>query len=110
VSDSPDNRPIRPFADWLREQRKGNLASELGEALNHLADKVLELEKPGEITIKLKLAPHGEMIAVHDSMTLKVPEPDKPPSLYFVSEGNLIRTNPRQPDLPFARVADAQES
>jgi hypothetical protein len=105
-----DIRQIRPFPDWLREQRKGSLVAELGEALNHLADKVLELDKPGEITIKLKLSPHGEMIAVHDQVVLKVPEPDKPPSLYFSDNGNLIRHNPRQPDLPFSRVPDAQES
>ena len=100
---------IRPFADFLREHRKGELHDELGERLNELVNAVQDTGKKGTVTLVLSVAPAArsdEMVIVSDEIRLKAPEPDRPDAVYFADhEGNLTRHNPRQPELPFREVS-----
>jgi hypothetical protein len=93
---------VRPFADFVREQRKGLLHDELSD---ELARVVQQVDKPGEVTLKLTVSPQGDMVSVKDAVITKLPKPDRPPALYFTDDdGNLSRHNPAQPELPFRQV------
>lgn len=102
-------RFVRPFADWLQEQRKGLLAVELGEALNQLVEAVNMHDKAGKLTLTIGIKPggkgNGAIVIVTDDVTLKAPEAERESAMFFVDEnGNLSRANPSQPSLPLREV------
>jgi len=104
---------VKPFAGVLREVRKGNLHSELSDALQEVTTAVIEHSKPGEIALKLKIKPTGEEAAtvmIEDAVTTKVPQPTRPQSMFFADdEGNLNRRDPRQAELPVQAVEGGGE-
>lgn len=99
---------VRPFAAVLQEQRSGGLHSELSEQLAAVVAAVAEHGKPGSVMVTLNVKP-SEMpgaIVVSDDVKAKVPQPDKPASLFYSDDhGNLSRRDPRQPELPLREVA-----
>lgn len=102
-------RQVRPFADWLTEQREGSLALELSEGLNQLVDQVNTCGKGGTLTLKISVKPTSKgasgSVVVRDDVTLKAPEPERSEALYFVDrDANLRRHNPAQPSLPLREV------
>ena len=104
-------KDIRPFNEWLRDQRTGALNVELGEGLNKLVEAVETTGKAGTLTLKLTVKPAGKDTAgamvVSDLVTLKSPE-SHPEFFYFVDEdGNLTRSNPRQ--LPMTGLLEVPE-
>lgn len=111
--DSPQAAPredapsVRPFAAVLQEQRQGGLHSELSEQLAELVAAVAAHGKAGSLTVTLNVKP-AEMpgaIVVSDDVKSKVPQPDKPASLFYSDDhGNLSRRDPRQPELPLRKV------
>lgn len=97
----PDDRTIRPFAEWLKEQRSGLAASELSEKLAELVEAVTTHGKTGTLTLRIKVAPAGKVgmgtVFVSDDITLKAPEGERPDSIFFVDgDFGLIRNDPRQ--------------
>lgn len=109
-----DEKVVRPFADWLVEQRHGLLHAELTEALNELVAAVNEHAKGGELVLRVKVKPatkasHGA-VAVADDVTIKKPVGDRAEALFFVDRhSNLSRENPQQPRLPLRDVNDTKE-
>lgn len=92
----PD-RQVRPFADWLHDQRHGLTHIELGDALNDLIEAVTATGKAGKLTFTVSIKPEGGMVVVRDEIEVKLPKPDRDPSLFFVDEDmNLTRDNPVQ--------------
>lgn len=109
----------KPFAQFLQEQRKGVLHTELSEALQELAAAVLEHDKAGTLAVTFTVAPGPEegTVKVSDRLSLKAPEADKKPSVFWPDDqGNLSRRDPRQPELPLREVpggadeTDAEEA
>lgn len=101
-----------PFPATISAIRKGALINELTERLAEVVAAVVMFEKPGELTLKLKVKPeNAEMVVIHDELVLKVPEADRTPTWFFATDdGGLTRENPDQPDLPFPRpVPNAEE-
>lgn len=99
----PDSKDIKPFSEFLGEQRNGVLALELGEALNKLVEAVDSTSKPGTLTLKLTVKPSGKdtsgAVLVADLVTIKAPE-SHPEFFFFVDEDhNLGRRNERQLDI-----------
>lgn len=94
------DRRVRPFADFLLEQRRGLLHHELSEGLNELLEAVLEHGKNGSLTLTVTVKPAGAgdmTVFVTDDVKVKKPEGDRPASLFFVDDDrNLTRENPRQ--------------
>ena len=93
-------RFLRPFSDWLEEQRGGKLNIELSAALNDLVEKVDATGKSGTISLKLTVKPSGKdsqgSVTVADMLTVKAPE-SHPEYFYFVDDDkNLTRSNPHQ--------------
>lgn len=95
----------RPFTGFLQEQRRGALHTELSQALADVCAAVVEHGKVGEITLKLRVKQTGDMVQITDGLTIKAPQGEKAPSIFYVDEnGNVSRTDPRQPELPLNAV------
>lgn len=93
--------PIRPFADFLRDQSRGSTHEELSEGLRDLVAKVLDTGKKGTLTLILTVEPmpksDGNALIVSDEIRLKLPEFARDNSLFFADDdSNLYRTDPRQ--------------
>lgn len=109
ASPLPESDGIKPFGAWLHEQRNGGLHAELGEHLADVTARVIDLQKAGEITLKVKIAPTGEgqnSVFISDEVKAKPPEPPRPKALFFSdTKGNLSRRDPRQAELPLKDVS-----
>lgn len=107
------DRHVRPFAEFLQEQRKGAAHADLSEGLNELVAAVVEHHKGGELTLKITVKPAtkgaGNVVEVTDKVTLKLPEAERGGAIFFAdSNANLSRSNPDQPELPLRAVADPE--
>ena len=95
-----DDRTIRPFADWVREQRKGNTHEDLSKALNDLVTAVHAHGKAGRLTYTLTIEPHKEMpdvFVVKDEVKVKAPQAKRTASIFYATrDGNLQREDPNQ--------------
>lgn len=111
-SDPPEDAPVRPFADWLREQSRGASHDELSIALCDLTNRVRETGKKGSLQFTVSVAPlKGEVdaLVVTDEIKLRLPEHDRKASLFYPDEfGNLQRTDPNQ--LPFESLREVGET
>lgn len=104
-----EDRHVRPFTDWLMEQREGACAVEMGEALNELVDSVNMLGKAGKVTLTIKIKPssrgQNQIVLVTDEISLTKPTPEPEPAVFFIDKNsNLSRANPAQPSLPLREV------
>lgn len=96
-----------PFNQVLLEIRQGSLHAELSEQLQELVAAVSEHERPGSLTLKITVAPAGrrtQQYELADDVSVKLPKPERGSSLFFALEGNLSRSDPRQPELPLQEV------
>jgi hypothetical protein len=93
---------IRPFTDVLRDMRYGETLDELGEEFNKLVQAVENTGRAGELTLSIKLKPStAGAIEVTDLVKVKMPPQQKGTSLFFATpEGNLMRNDPRQKEIP----------
>jgi hypothetical protein len=103
-----DDPPAKLFAAFLQEQREGLLHGELTDALQEVTQAVIDLNKPGAITLQLKINPAGKgqkAVFVTDEVKAKPPV-DKPSMMFFADgHGNLSRKDPRQTALPLKDVS-----
>lgn len=104
----PGAPPLRPFNQWLLEQRGGTLHGELTDELAKVVAACLETEKAGSLTVTIAIRPEeGGIVLVSDEIKAKVPE-NRGAALYYANErGSLSRENPRQPQLPLREVPGA---
>lgn len=99
----------KPFAAFVQEQRGGGLHGELSDALADLVNAVQETGKPGTLTLAVKVTPNkdGVTVMVTDKITVKAPEGDRGAAIFFVQgDGNLVRRDPRQIELPLRQVVN----
>lgn len=103
---------VRPFTQFLHEQRRGGLHEDLGTALANVCAAAVEHAKPGEIVLKLRVRPSGDgMVQITDSVVTKMPVGEKAPSMFWVDlRGNVARTNPAQSELPLRQVDAGAEA
>jgi hypothetical protein len=89
------------FSDWLKKYQGGALDDKLTAALREVASNVKLLEKPGAITLKLKLGEKGGGIVVEAEVAQAVPKPKQSGQFFYVADdGTLTRRDPSQPQLP----------
>lgn len=98
---SPPSEEPREFASFLLEQARGKTHEELSRALQDLTKKVMETGKKGSLTLTLAVSlldkDPANGLRVDDEIKLKLPEHDRPASMYFpTQDGNLSRRDPRQ--------------
>jgi hypothetical protein len=101
----------RPFTDVIRDARYGELLDELTAQMNELVKAVGDTNKAGQLTLTIKLKPSsGGAIEVFDEVKMKKPELPKGSSIFFATvENNLVRNNPRQPELTGLREVAAEQ-
>jgi hypothetical protein len=93
---------VKPFAAILQEIGKGALHAQLSDNLNELVRAVAETEKPGSLTLTIKVEPTKGMdtLTVSGNCTVKRPT-EQSASIFFADgAGNLTRNDPRQSELP----------
>lgn len=105
-----DEQPhVRPFGEFLQQQRRGALHGELSEALHELLQAVKDTGKAGKLTVTIGVKPaakgNAEQVLVSDAVITKAPSVERPESIFFLDDtGNLTRNDPRQIELPLREV------
>lgn len=113
MTDNTENVTKRPFADFLREQGKGQLHEELTDEMHALVAAINETGKKGVLQITLTFEPNKknpDMLMVTDDVRSKAPQPDKRASVFYTDDhGNVTRSDPNQLsfDGPLREVAPA---
>lgn len=102
--DTEQSTEVRPFDAFLREHRRGAALYDAGIALQQLVEAVESTSKGGSLTIKLTLKPdakYGTAVEVSDQITVSLPTPDLPSSLFYMDGShNLVRNDPAQMTIP----------
>jgi len=112
-----DNKTSEPvigtsncFQRTLGDHRKGNVFVDLSESLQECVEAVMELGKPATLTLKLKLTPNGESVALTDEITTKLPKATPKASIFFATEDHLLqRDNPNQQEMDLKTVPTVVE-
>lgn len=99
----------RPFFDTVRDINNGTAVDELDAGMQSLVQAVQRTGKGGKITLVIEVTPlknSTEAVQVKASVTSKEPGFDDAGSIMFPTpEGNLQRSNYKQPDLPGIKLA-----
>lgn len=100
---------IRPFTDVLRDMRFGETLDELSEEFNKLVQAVENTGRGGQLTLQIKLKPSAAgAVELTDLVKVSLPPPQKGTSLFFATpEGNLVRNDPRQTEIPGLKEVQA---
>jgi hypothetical protein len=96
------------FSDVLGSVEGGTVFNQINDELQDLVVAVTEHRKAGEITVTLKVSPNGERaVSVTAAFKSKQPQPAKGVTIFYADGGgNLLRKDPRQPELPLREVVD----
>ena len=95
------------FCVTLADVNKGNVLAELSNELSALIGAVRTTGKKGSLRMKLTITPddNGETSAVEVEVECRLPRPDRPKTVFFLTEDNrLTRKNPLQPELKLGVV------
>lgn len=94
---------MRLITDVLREIRRGRAVDQASRLLAEVVQAVDETNKPGEVTITLKVKPEkggGSQKTIVASVKAKKPEADIPEAVFFSDpDGDLHRTDPAQSEM-----------
>lgn len=97
---SDGSPPIRPFADFFREQSGGKTHDEMSEAIYDVVQKVRDTGKAGSVTLTFKISTlkgDENVLVIEDAIKVRMPEHDRKASMFFPDKhGNLSRSDPRQ--------------
>lgn len=104
MNDEDQAPPVRAdlYTHTVATVRRGALADELTSKLAELVRACRETGNTGSLALTLKVKPDraGETFDLEDSVKLTHPKPVRGKTLFFADDaGNLLRTDPRQPEL-----------
>lgn len=105
---------MQEFTEWLAQQRRGDLSAELTQALAQVTQSVVANDKPGTLTLEIKVSPagkHAELgtVMVVDDVRVKTPAAPRVGAIWFVDdEFSLQRHDPRQ--MRFRDPSEPQEA
>lgn len=96
----------RAFTHYLIELEDGVFHQDLSHAMRDLLQAIQDTGKGGTLTLNLKLRPAADgTITSESDFKVTAPKGKRRQTLHFVTpELNLVRSNPRQPDLPLRQV------
>jgi hypothetical protein len=96
----------RPFYEVLAEVDGGLLIERISEKLAAVSVAVGDVQKPGELTIKLSIKPNGAgKFFIDSKVEGKAPDHPIETALFYGDiNGNLTRTNPEQEKLNIRKV------
>lgn len=113
MTDTPDpgeGRTVRPFADVLRDLGRGQAIDDAAVALNDLVLSVLATGKKGRIDLHVLVEPFkgSDTLMVSAKVDSRLPQADPVAAIFYADgDGNLLRNDPTQPELPLREVARA---
>lgn len=91
---------MRPITDVLRDIRRGAVVDSASEALAEVVKAVLDTDKPGELTLKIKIKPRGKgdnVLLISVDLNAKRPQADLPDAFFYADlDGDLLREDPTQ--------------
>lgn len=99
--------PSNAFTRILQVHGRGEIANELGEALQKAVEAVAMTGKPSKIGLTVKILPaaKGAYAIEFSPVKLTLPETERAKSLWFGDqEYRLHREDPKQKDLPLKTV------
>lgn len=103
MADSPPVDDGQSFAAFLCQHARGRSERELSEKLRELVAAIEDTGKGGSITYTLTIKPQANAehaVLVQDAIKVKLPELDRPASIFFADEAyRLVRSDPRQMSL-----------
>ena len=89
------------FLRTLQNYRKGEVLTELSDALRRLMEAVSLAKKAGTLVLTVKVTPNGEMYGIVPAVELKLPREPKVAALFYLDDNyNLVREDPNQKTLP----------
>ena len=98
-----ETEQVREFTDWIREHARGSLNDEMTAAMADVVLAVSTLEKPGTVTLKIKVEPIGtgeRTVVTSGQVTASPPQPAPPASVFYPdAAGGLHRNDPQRPSL-----------
>lgn len=94
----PPTPAPKPFDEFLREFRRGSLLDEVSRGLHEVLGEVIATEKPGTVTLTVKVVPVGDLqVAIAGEVTTRLPKPAAPAAHFYVDhDGNPSRQDPYQ--------------
>ena len=92
------------FIATLRDIRRGGLLADCEAHLTDVVMSVRETGRPGELLVRIKIAPASkgnvDTLVVTDDVRVKRPKPELGATIFFATSANTLRRNdPRQPEL-----------
>ena len=84
------------FHEWIKQHARGDLDSQMTEALNEVAGAVALLDKKGSVVLKLEVGKTGGRLIVAGKVEVKAPEADPEAGLYFLGDEGLTKDDPFQ--------------
>lgn len=103
---SHTDEPRTMFSQQLASMTRGSVDAHLTDQMAELVRAIMETHKGGEITLKLKLKPEVSahevaQITVTPEISTKMPSEKQMPSLFYpTAQGDLLRNDPRQTEIP----------
>lgn len=101
------------FSEWLAAYRSGRLDREIAQKMADLVQQVRLLEKPGTITIKLKIdeLDGGAMLSIEEDVTTKPPKPKAAIGHAFANDaGGMFTDDPARAELPFLATLPSDDT
>lgn len=100
-----------PIIQLLRDADRGRLIGDMQDGMSRIVDAIENARGAGtgEITLKIKIKSKSEgAYTLTPSLSVKVPEAGRQDMITYLDEssGELMRRDPRQPDLPAVVEAD----
>jgi len=96
------------FLHTIAHLRCGATQAELSEALNECVTRARETGSAASLTLTLKIEPDGDgTYRIGDKFASKLPSMKRGSTImYGTPDGNLLREDPRQAQLPLRPVPD----
>lgn len=94
-----DTPHVRPFTEFLLEQSNGATHTALSDALRDLVARVKDTDRPGTLTLIVKVEPlkGTDALGISDEVRLKLPDHQRTGSIMFTDrDGNLVGNDPKQ--------------
>ena len=101
MSKNKDAVPVDgSFLRTLQNYRKGEILTDLSDALRRVMEAVSTVKRAGEIKLTIKIQPNGDVYALTPEVTVKLPKEPKIAGLFYLDDNlNLVREDPNQTTL-----------
>lgn len=97
--------PKLDIIEVLNSLENGDILVEAEKLLRDVVKAALDTSKKGSITLKIEVVGGGNKVLYTPSLTAKIPEPTRVPSIAYANEeGDLFTAPPNQTELPLSDV------